>query len=315
MLRYLFLFSFFLLFGKLGAQSFEGKIYFVKQSITDTVHYIYLVKDKMMRVDEIDNSKNVLQSLLVNLENKSLIAISPARKMYMPFPPSVLKQEDISNFSIEQTKEKKTFFDYSCNYWTIKNNVDSVYIEYWVAEDGFDFFIDFLNTSSTSDKSASYYLQFQDIQGRFPMLSIEKDFKGKEILRLEVHGELIGGNLSVLHSLQGTKYNIKPGNKILFLEEIGEYFYRIDRMLMSFKAGGLFDNINGLIIGAMNDMQDTDTSFANSVFEVIEDITKEYNFPIAYGFSAGHIRNNLSLSFGKKIKLLVEESKAGIEYL
>ena len=186
MKRYLFAILFLSLLTEINAQSFEGKIFFVKQSISDTTHYIYLVKDNMMRVDEMNDSKNVLQSLLIDLENRKMTAISPSRKMYMPFPVSIVKKEDSANFIIEQTKKEKKLLNYSCNFWTIRNIADSVFVEYWVAKDNFDFFSDFLNTSNTSDKSASYYLQFSDIKGQFPMLSIEKDFSGNELLRLEV---------------------------------------------------------------------------------------------------------------------------------
>ena len=126
MKRYLFAILFLSLLTEINAQPFEGKIFFIKQSITDTIHFVYLVKDNMMRVDEMNDSKNVLQSLLIDLENKKMTAISPSRKMYMPFPVSTVKKENSTNFTIEQTKKSKKLFNYSCNFWTIKNiNVKS----------------------------------------------------------------------------------------------------------------------------------------------------------------------------------------------
>ncbi|NOZ47927.1 MAG: DUF4412 domain-containing protein [Chlorobi bacterium] len=168
------------------SQAFEGRINFVKKSLTDTVYYSYLVKNDMMRVDELNNNKNVVQSLLINLKEKTMTAISPVRKMYMPFPVSPVKQQNSTNFEVNETSETKQFFGYKCKKWTISNKKDSVLIDYWVARGNFNFFVNFLKISNTKDKSASYFLQFPENSGVFPMLSIEKDFTGKEELRLEV---------------------------------------------------------------------------------------------------------------------------------
>ena len=186
MLRFKLFLLFIITYSSLSSQSFEGKIYFLKASLTDTSHYTYLVKGSKMRVDEMDKSGSTLQSLLIDLEKKEMTAMSPVRKMYMPFPVKQFILESTDNFKIERKKGKKQILNYSCKNRIIENTKDSITIEYWIANDHFNFFIDFLKISNTSDKSALYYLQFSDIEGSFPMLSVEKDYTGKEILRLEV---------------------------------------------------------------------------------------------------------------------------------
>lgn len=182
------IFVFILAFASIltNAQSFEGNIFFIKQTLTDTINYAYLVKDNMMRVDEMDKSLNVVHSLLINLDEKSMTAISPARKMYIPFPVKPMQETNPNDFRKEKTGEHKDIYGYSCEVWEIDNLKDSLTINYWVAKDSFDFFMPFLKISNTSDKSSIYYLQFENVEGFFPMLSIGKDFHGNELLRLEV---------------------------------------------------------------------------------------------------------------------------------
>ena len=141
---------------------------------------------------------------------------------------------------------------------------------------------------------------------RFPYISLNKPGK--------TEGTLIGGNLSVLYSLRGTNFDFNPEGKILFLEDIGEYLYHLDRMLMNLKLGGVFEKLKGLINGEMNDMKDTTNSFANSAYDVINEIVKEYNFPVAYSFPAGHSKNNQAIILGKQITLDVNKNYSEIGY-
>ncbi len=186
MTRILFVFIFAITAVLTNAQSFEGNIFFVKQTLTDTINFAYLVKDNMIRVDEMDKSLNVIQSLLINLDDKSMTAVSPVRKMYMPFPVKPLQEIDSEYFNKTKTEKQKDIYGYSCEEWKIDNLKDSLTINYWVAKGNFDFFLPFLKISNTSDKSSIYYLQFENSEGYFPMLSVEKDFNGNELLRLEV---------------------------------------------------------------------------------------------------------------------------------
>ena len=120
-------------------------------------------------------------------------------------------------------------------------------------------------------------------------------------------GILVGGNLSVLYSLRGTDYDIFTGGKILFLEDIDEYLYHIDRMMMNFKLGGKLDNLRGLIIGQMTDMKDNKIPFGKDAYQIISEYASELNIPVAFGFPAGHENINLPLILGREIMLEVDD--------
>lgn len=119
-------------------------------------------------------------------------------------------------------------------------------------------------------------------------------------------GELIGGNLSMLYSMTGSELNLNTTGKILFLEDLDEYLYHIDRMLMNLKYNGYFDGLAGLIIGGMTDMHDNTIPFGKNALEIILDIVSEYNFPVCFNFPAGHLDDNRALIFGKEARLEVD---------
>lgn len=127
-------------------------------------------------------------------------------------------------------------------------------------------------------------------------------------------GELVGGNLSMLYSLLGSPSAISTDNKILFLEDLDEYLYHIDRMMLNLKRNGLFENLNGLIIGGMSDMNDNPIPFGKTAEEIIWEAVKEYNFPVCFGFPAGHIYDNQALVFGREISMEVTSEKTIIHY-
>lgn len=137
------------------------------------------------------------------------------------------------------------------------------------------------------------------------------EFPSHELNRKgDAEGVIIGGNLSVLYSMMGSKDQAQTKGKILFLEDLDEYLYHIDRMLQNMKRAGLFEGLAGLIIGGMTDMNDNTVPFGRNAEEIISDICKDYNFPIAYNFPAGHIDDNRAITFGKKVKLeLGDKSK------
>jgi len=122
----------------------------------------------------------------------------------------------------------------------------------------------------------------------------------------DASGELIGGNLSILYSLLGSSSDVDTSGKILFLEDLDEYLYHIDRMMMALKRAGKLDHLAGLIVGGMNDMKDNKVRFNKTAEEIISEAVSEYSYPTLYGFSAGHIRNNLPLIFGRKINMKVD---------
>ena len=118
-------------------------------------------------------------------------------------------------------------------------------------------------------------------------------------------GRLIGGNLSLLAHLTGTRSEIKTRGKILFLEDIGEYRYNIDRMLYQLKRSGKFDHLAGLIIGGFTEIKDTTRPFGASVEEIIRDVVKEYDYPLCFGFPVSHEKENYALKIGVKHTLVV----------
>lgn len=119
--------------------------------------------------------------------------------------------------------------------------------------------------------------------------------------------ELIGGNLSIIYSLQATKFEINTDGKILFIEDLNEYLYHLDRIMISLKMSGKLKNLKGLIVGAFTDMKDNQNPFGKTPYEIISEHIAEYNYPVCFDFPTGHIDNNLPLVCGKKYKLNVDE--------
>jgi muramoyltetrapeptide carboxypeptidase len=128
-------------------------------------------------------------------------------------------------------------------------------------------------------------------------------------------GKIIGGNLSILQSLEGTKFGLNNKKYILFIEEIGEYKYHIDRMLHSIKLNGYFKNCIGLIIGSFTNIPKNDPLFGESIEEIILNITKDYDFPICFDFPSGHITNNQPVIFGKEAVLEVNNNLVNLDYI
>ncbi|MFL9844148.1 S66 peptidase family protein [Flavobacterium rhizosphaerae] len=127
-------------------------------------------------------------------------------------------------------------------------------------------------------------------------------------------GILVGGNLSVLYSIIGSPSEVDMTGKILFIEDLDEYLYHIDRMMMNLKRNGYFKNVKGIIIGEMSDMNDNDIPWGHNALEIIKDITKDYNIPICFNFPAGHIHDNRALVMGKEITLEVRENATQIVF-
>ncbi|MDD3773043.1 MAG: LD-carboxypeptidase [Weeksellaceae bacterium] len=121
-------------------------------------------------------------------------------------------------------------------------------------------------------------------------------------------GELVGGNLSIIYSLQGTKFEINTDGKILFIEDLNEYLYHLDRMMISLKMAGKLKNLKGLIAGAFTDMKDNPNPFGKTPYEIISAHIAEYDFPVCYNFPVGHIDNNMPLICGGRYRLEVGES-------
>lgn len=118
-------------------------------------------------------------------------------------------------------------------------------------------------------------------------------------------GELVGGNLSILYSLMGSKSAINCDDKILFIEDLDEYLYHIDRMMINLQRNGCLESIRGIIVGSMTKMKDNDIAWGKDALQIIQDVTKKYNIPIIYNFPAGHIQDNRTLIMGNKVSIEV----------
>ncbi|MEI7501437.1 MAG: LD-carboxypeptidase [Bacteroidota bacterium] len=118
-------------------------------------------------------------------------------------------------------------------------------------------------------------------------------------------GLLTGGNLSILYNLMGTPSEADTTQKILFIEDVDEYLYHIDRMMMNLKRTGMLARLSGLIVGGMNRMNDNTVPFGLTANEIIADNVMEYKYPVCFDFPAGHLDTNLALILGRKVTLKV----------
>lgn len=172
------------------------------------------------------------------------------------------------------------------------------------------------HTMETMHAVMPYSLAMEEPQDKESFRTIVRALKGEDpVYTVDAHalntigvvsGELVGGNLSVLYSLSGTDYEPEYEGKILFLEDLDEYLYHIDRMILNFELRGIFEKINGLVIGAMSDMHDNTVPFGKKAYEIIAERAQKYSLPALFGFPAGHEKTNYALRFGRYITLSVK---------
>ncbi|HEY6162991.1 MAG TPA: LD-carboxypeptidase [Bacteroidia bacterium] len=130
----------------------------------------------------------------------------------------------------------------------------------------------------------------------------------------KAEGETIGGNLSLLYALAASKSDTSTHGKILFIEDLDEYLYHIDRMMLNLKRSGKLSKLKGLIIGGFTDMKDNPVPFGKTAEEIIREAVEEYDYPVCFGFPAGHIEKNCALPFGTKTILEVNEN-ASVKFI
>ena len=118
-------------------------------------------------------------------------------------------------------------------------------------------------------------------------------------------GVVVGGNLSMLYSLRGTPDDINTEGKILFIEDLDEYLYHVDRMIMNLKRGGMLEQLAGLVVGGMTEMRDNSIPFGKTAEEIISSAIAEYSYPVIFGFPAGHLSDNQPLILGREATLNV----------
>jgi muramoyltetrapeptide carboxypeptidase len=136
-----------------------------------------------------------------------------------------------------------------------------------------------------------------------------KSTKNKLCQDGKAKGQLVGGNLSIIYSLCGSDSMGETINKIVFLEDLSEYTYHIDRMLQNLKRNCFFKNITGLIIGSFTKIKEGEIPFGKTPEEIIFEFCKELDIPIFTNFPAGHINDNRALVFGNNIEMRVHKNE------
>ena len=184
------------------AQAFEGIIEFKKQTINDTVSYIYYIKGDKIRLDEIGSkSKKVEGSFLIDLKTNQMTSLSHDRKLYIEQgsgSPAAMK----GKAEIQKTENTKTIQGTKCTEYIIKNAEDKIQITYWMGEGNYNFFFKLLKVLNRKDKSALYVQQLTNVDGMFPFLSTQVNLEtGKEEVKMEVtklQKKIINDNLFVI---------------------------------------------------------------------------------------------------------------------
>ena len=122
----------------------------------------------------------------------------------------------------------------------------------------------------------------------------------------EAEGEIVGGNLSVLYSMMGSNSFPETDGKILFIEEVDEYIYHVDRMMHALKRAGKLAHLKALVVGGLTQIHDNSDPFGMSVEEVIADAVKDYDYPVCFGFPAGHFDDNRAVVLGRETKVCID---------
>jgi len=128
-------------------------------------------------------------------------------------------------------------------------------------------------------------------------------------------GILIGGNLSLLVAVSGSVSDINYEEKILFIEDVGEYLYSIDRMIRMLDRAGKLKNLKGLMVGGFTEMKDNDIPFGQTVSEIIMSVVEKYNYPVCFDFPAGHIPGNCSIVLGSRASLSINNAHVNVDFI
>ena len=146
--------------------------------------------------------------------------------------------------------------------------------------------------------------------------SIKYKFASNQLNRYgSASGILVGGNLSLLVAVLGSVSDYSYDGRILFIEDVGEYLYAIDRMIRALDRAGKLKNLAGLIVGGFTETKDNEIPFGQRVPEIVIEIVKGYHYPVCFDFPAGHISDNQSLVLGKRLNLVVDSQHVSAVYI
>ena len=239
--------------------------------------------------------KERIQDLNWALNDENISAIWASRGGYGC--QHLLQKINLSGFK----KNPKWYIGYS----------DNTVIQSYLLKNGYaSLHAQTIKTSSFGVSKDSYEKTFNILEGKNPKYSLENHQYNKEG---KTDGILVGGNLALIYALLGTPYSFNFKEKIVFIEEIGENFYALDRMMMSLDLAGVFKKAKGIIIGGMtnmgkeNDNKNYEESYDQFAYKIIAERLKKYNIPTVFGFPNGHIFHNLPLIIGGHIKMKVGE--------
>lgn len=157
------------------------------------------------------------------------------------------------------------------------------------------------------------------IKNIFQILEGEKvsyTFAPNELNRKGIaEGELIGGNLSIIYSLQGTDFAIDCDDKILFIEDLNEYLYHLDRMMLNMKMSGKLAKLRGLVVGTFSDMKDNASPFGKTAYEIVKAHTDEYSYPVGFDIPVGHIDDNQPLVEGGQYRIEISNATCSLKMI
>lgn len=177
--------------NKVQGQTFEGEILYSKETKSDTSYYAYKIKGDKIRIEELDAEFNLVNYMIVDLGKQSVHAVNPRRKIYVELPSRTrLNFRDTSEFVIYKTENYKNIKGYKCYQWRVRNKKQDTEIAYWVSNEFFDRFNEFVKLINRKEKNSIYFLHIPNTYGFLPLLAVERsilrEFRMQhEVLKIE----------------------------------------------------------------------------------------------------------------------------------